>query len=80
MEEVDYMKINTFFAKSIIGSILKKIIFKKTGINIEELRIHTLEISSASSSDSIGARIDISGVIKKGDIAKLIKEENNENN
>lgn len=75
MEEIDHMKINTFFAKSVIGSILKKIIFKKTGINIEELRIHALEISSASSSDSIGARIDVSGVIKKDDITKLIKEE-----
>lgn len=75
MEEVDYMKIGTFFGKSVIGSILKKIIFKKTGIDIEELRIYTLEISDTASSDSIGARIDISGVIKKGDIEKLIKEE-----
>ena len=74
MEEVDYMKIGTLFGKSVISSILKKIIFKKTGINIEELSIRTLEISDTSSSNSIAARIDASVVIKKGDIAKLIKE------
>ena len=75
MEEVDYMKIGTFFGKSVIGGILKKIIFKKTGINIEELRIYTLEISDTASSDSVAARLDVSVVVKKGDIAKLIKEE-----
>ena len=68
------MKIGTLFGKSVISSILKKIIFKKTGINIEELSIRTLEISDTSSSNSIAARIDASVVIKKGDIAKLIKE------
>ena len=74
MEEVDYMKIGTFFGKSIICSILKKIIFKKTGINIEELTIHTLEISDTSSSDSVAARLDVSVVVKKGDISRLVKE------
>lgn len=74
MEEVDYMKIGTFFGKSVIGSILKKIIFKKTGIDIEELTIHTLEISDTSSSDSVAARLDVSVVVKKGDISRLVKE------
>lgn len=72
MEEIDYMKISTVFGKGVISNILKKIIFKKTGINLDELCVRTLEISDTSSNDTVAARLDVSVVVKKDDITKLM--------
>lgn len=70
---MDELRIRTHYLKGLIGSIVTKIVRKKTKSEIS-INVHEMEIESIG--DDYYVKLGISGTIPKDDIPKLISKLN----
>ena len=77
--EGDCLRIKSNWLRMSIGRLLRKIISKNLGIDLTELCISDLDVSSTTNDEYMQVHLDVSAIISKKDVMNLIGG-NNDNN